>query len=328
MLKIYIDAGHSEINGDPGAVSGTFIEYRLNKRVAEACRDYLTANYDCIVYIDYNNSVTYNCNKAKELGCDIFLCIHHNAGGGDGCEVFYWYTDMKSKAFAEELIRQFITIGQNSRGAKPSTPDKYNFGPCRINSANGIIGILGEFAFVDNNVDRIIIDSDAELVAEGKAYALAVAKYFGLVKFSETPITPPTTTVETYDVVTKIKGYTNSANAKANINPTVTVDVGTYYIFNKAVGMINVTKDKTLKKPGSWINPADNVVPPVVITPPITTTPPIEVIPPIEVTPPAEVTPPIVVTPTPTPEPVKPPQSTTIILEAIITFLKSLFGRK
>lgn len=65
---------------------------------------------------------------------------------------------------------------------------------------------------------------------------------------------PPTSSG--YKVVKTINGYINAADAKARRNPRVKVAAGTYKIFNKASGMLNVTKKAGV--PGSWINPADN----------------------------------------------------------------------
>lgn len=61
---------------------------------------------------------------------------------------------------------------------------------------------------------------------------------------------------EKYEVVVAVKGYYTSADAKNRKNPRTTVKAGTYYVFNKYAGMINVSKQK--KSPGSWINPSDN----------------------------------------------------------------------
>lgn len=60
----------------------------------------------------------------------------------------------------------------------------------------------------------------------------------------------------TYKLVTSCKVYNNSANAKKRKNPVTTYASGTYYIYNKSNGMINVTKTKG--SPGGWINPDDN----------------------------------------------------------------------
>lgn len=61
---------------------------------------------------------------------------------------------------------------------------------------------------------------------------------------------------EKYKVVVAVKGYYTSADAKNRKSPRTTVKIGTYYVYNKYNGMINVTSKSGT--PGSWINPADN----------------------------------------------------------------------
>ncbi len=61
---------------------------------------------------------------------------------------------------------------------------------------------------------------------------------------------------DTYKVVTKIDGYTTAANAKSRKNKRSKVSSGTYHVYKKSDGMINITSKKGV--PGSWINPADN----------------------------------------------------------------------
>lgn len=66
-------------------------------------------------------------------------------------------------------------------------------------------------------------------------------------------------TVKIYKIiVNKIPVYTNSTNAKIGKNAVGTWGMGTYYIFNEASGMFNVTKEIGIA--GAWINPADNVI--------------------------------------------------------------------
>ncbi len=62
----------------------------------------------------------------------------------------------------------------------------------------------------------------------------------------------------TYKVVTHLTGYYTSMEAKnlKATNRTGKVYPGTYYVFNLANGMVNVTKVKG--SPGSWINPGKN----------------------------------------------------------------------
>jgi len=59
-----------------------------------------------------------------------------------------------------------------------------------------------------------------------------------------------------YTVVTSVNAYVTAADAKAGKNIKGTVKAGTYFVFNKSDGMINVTTKPGA--PGSWINPNEN----------------------------------------------------------------------
>ena len=59
-------------------------------------------------------------------------------------------------------------------------------------------------------------------------------------------------------IVDKIPVYTNANNAKNHKNSTGIWGKGTYYVFNEAYGMINITTK--IGTAGAWINPADNVI--------------------------------------------------------------------
>lgn len=85
-----------------------------------------------------------------------------------------------------------------------------------------------------------------------------VNKLIGASDNSETKPQKPSNT-KTYEVVTTVKGYYTSANAIARKNAVRNVEPGTYYVYNKVSGAVNVTK--TASAPGAWINTADNVVP-------------------------------------------------------------------
>ena len=67
-------------------------------------------------------------------------------------------------------------------------------------------------------------------------------------------------------IVDKIPVYTNSSNAKNHKNSTGTWGKGTYYVFNEAYGMINITTK--IGTAGAWINPADNVIKEEPVEPP------------------------------------------------------------
>ena len=69
-------------------------------------------------------------------------------------------------------------------------------------------------------------------------------------------ISPPTssTSIERFTVTKATGGFMNAADARNNRNQRTIVQPGTYYVFRRADGMINVTL--TRSAPGSWINPA------------------------------------------------------------------------
>lgn len=272
MKVVVIDPGHG--GTDPGAVSGTWREADLNLKISLFVQKRL-APYDCVVHMIRTTNVGSNINdrvaRAKAWKADAYLCVHNNAGGGDGFECFYWHTDAKAKAFAIELEKHARMTGQNSRGVKPSSPSKPNFGACRMNAQNGIPAVLVEGFFIDNEKDRSNYTTDAALDMLAGAYATAVINFLNLKKKSAPPepVKPtPTKPAEIYVVKDELKGYNDSYSAKDRRNATVVVKAGEYFVFKEALGMLNVTK--VSGKAGSWINPFDNVAPPNATPPKVT----------------------------------------------------------
>ena len=184
---IYIAAGHG--GNDPGAVSGKYIEKALTLKTALACQNYLR-NYECETVMarttDKSCTVAYKMEEVEKKRPSLVLEIHYNAGGGEGCEVYYWHTHAPSKSLAQKVLAEMVKLGQKSRGIKESKAGtSYNFGMCRQAATTGIPSILGEYAFVDNAKDQAKINSDAKLRAVGEAYAKAAVSYLGLKKKAE-----------------------------------------------------------------------------------------------------------------------------------------------
>ncbi len=199
MLKIMINPEHG--GSDGGASYGGLTEKTLNLKVSKYCRDYL-ADYECESFLSREDDryllIADRINILKQQEAKAVVTVAHNAGGGDGCEIFYWQGDAKSKAFAAVLEKHYKAIGQNSRGVKQSSESAYNFGMVREPTKLGIPAILSEFAFLDNSADRTVVDSDEDLKREGEAIAKAVIEYFGLKKKKvsqpETPDKPENST--------------------------------------------------------------------------------------------------------------------------------------
>ena len=191
---IYIAAGHG--GNDPGAVSGKYIEKALTLKTALACQNYLR-NYECETVMarttDKSCTVAYKMEEVEKKRPSLVLEIHYNAGGGEGCEVYYWHTHAPSKSLAQKVLAEMVKLGQKSRGIKESKAGtSYNFGMCRQAATTGIPSILGEYAFVDNAKDQAKINSDAKLRAVGEAYAKAAVSYLGLRKRSTAGDAPST----------------------------------------------------------------------------------------------------------------------------------------
>jgi len=63
---------------------------------------------------------------------------------------------------------------------------------------------------------------------------------------------------QSYGLGKDVPGYVSSTDAASRKNSNSTAKSGTYFIFNQANGMVNITK--TPGVPGYWINPGDNSV--------------------------------------------------------------------
>ncbi len=217
---IYIAAGHG--GSDPGACAGAYIEKVLTLKTALACRDYLK-DYDCNILLaraaDQDCTVASKMKEIEKKRPSLVLEIHYNAGGGEGCEVYYWYQHTPSKALAQAVLSEMVRLGQKSRGIKESkSGTSYNFGMCRQASWTNIPSILGEYAFVDNAKDQAKINTDAKLRAIGEAYAKAAIAYLGLQKKAEPqPETDTSSKVQVGDIVQFAGGpvYVSSSAASA-----------------------------------------------------------------------------------------------------------------
>lgn len=180
MAKVYIGIGHG--GSDPGAVANGFRESDLNLAVGKACYNYLKAR-GVEVKISRTTDKAYELEQrikdANSFGATIALDIHHNAGGGDGAEVYHTKYLGKGKTLANNILKEMKAIGQNSRGAKIKKNAAGNdyFGFVREVSCPSV---LVECAFVDNKTDVKIVDTAAEQKKMGEAIAKACLKTLGI----------------------------------------------------------------------------------------------------------------------------------------------------
>lgn len=179
MPKVFIGVGHG--GGEPGAVANGLIEKDLNLATADAVYDVLVAHgVQCKMSrtrdeADELTEEIYECNKFDP---DLALDIHHNAGGGDGVEVFHHIGGGTSKTLAQNVLNEIVAIGQNSRGIKTRVND-YGadwYGFIRQTEAPAVIV---ECAFLDTK-DHEIVDTPEENKAMGVAIAKGVLKTLGI----------------------------------------------------------------------------------------------------------------------------------------------------
>ncbi|MCI8610013.1 MAG: N-acetylmuramoyl-L-alanine amidase [Firmicutes bacterium] len=191
-ILFYLSFGHGQgrtssrpKGGDPGAVSGSFVERDIAEKMMRACYEHLLKHSNRTYKVAFPerdgngrnlsehaaDTATYRKKGYRVVSID----GHLNAGGGDGAEV--WVKKGPSeknrlgKVLAGYILEELKGIGQNSRGIK-TTSDLYWL------NANVGIPVLVEFGFVDNKTDRKGFDTDKECKAYGQALAKAFIRYW------------------------------------------------------------------------------------------------------------------------------------------------------
>ena len=187
MAKIFLGVGHG--GSDPGAVGNGLKEKDINLSVAIACRDELERHGVTVLMSrtkDENDDVNEEVKECNAFAPDFACDIHINAGGGDGAEVFHTLSGGKGKTLANNVEKEIIAIGQNSRGVKTraNSAGKDYYGFIRGTKAPAIIV---ECAFVDNAKDIAIIDTAEEQEAFGIAIARGILKTLNIAFAEQIP---------------------------------------------------------------------------------------------------------------------------------------------
>jgi len=186
---------------DPGAV-GYIVEEDVNLNMAAACRDYLVANGVEVKMsrtTDENDDLNEEIRECNAYNPDLAVDVHNNAGGGDGFEIYHTLNGGKGKTLAENIEKEVLAIGQNSRGVKTKrgkNGDYYGF--IRLTKCPAVIA---EGVFVDNKKDASQADTLEEQKAFGVAYAKGILKTLGI---TERSTTKPQTTRSIIDLAHEV----------------------------------------------------------------------------------------------------------------------------
>lgn len=175
--KVFISAGHG--GKDPGAVGNGLKEKDINLQIAMANGAELKRHGVSVVFSrtkDENDPVTQEVREANASGADLAISHHINSATStkaDGSETYYYTGDAKGKRLAELCEEATKALGQNSRGAKPTSSLWFIRG-------TKMLAVLTESCFINNPTDIKFADTVAEQQAIGKAYAKAILKYLGI----------------------------------------------------------------------------------------------------------------------------------------------------
>ena len=203
--KVFIGVGHG--GSDPGAV-GYIEEADTNLQMALACRDFLVAHGVDVKMSrtkDEDDTVMQEVAECNAYGPDLAVDVHNNSGGGDGFEVFHTIHGGMGKTLAENIEKQVLKIGQNSRGVKTrqgNNGDYYAFIRETVAPA-----VICEGVFVDTKADAAQADTLAEQQAFGVAYAKGILDTLGLAydEPEDTPDDAFETDEEVQAAITKVQ---------------------------------------------------------------------------------------------------------------------------
>lgn len=238
MAKIYVGIGHG--GSDPGAVANGYKEKDLTLAIGKACYDELVRHgvqAKMSRTTDKYMSVNEKVKESDSFGADYCLDIHINAGGGDGCEVFYHHSGGKSKQLANNINEALKSIGQNSRGLKVKMNSKGNadyFGIIRDTKASAV---LVECGFIDTKADLAQFDTSAEQKKFGIAIAHGILKQCGIEIKKEYTIkdvraaalevangNSNKTIKDVRDMAVKVAGKTNTSSSTAATSAVTKTD--------------------------------------------------------------------------------------------------------
>jgi len=180
LLDIYSDKGHDDIKGsDPGAVNKELREGTMNVVTATAFHERIQMHGHRSKLELGNQSINASAAAANAWGADFCISWHENAGGGDRGEVIHSW-DEKAKALA-----QVAAVGLNNAGQS-----KVNVVKSPVNTAGtaekfGMLrlpkmpAIIIEPAFIDNALDRQLVDTIEEQRKVGYCVADAIGAAYG-----------------------------------------------------------------------------------------------------------------------------------------------------
>lgn len=180
-MKICIDAGHNYSGFDTGAVGNGLREQDVTFQIATLLKKQLELSGIQIVMTretatqNLGSSVVTSLAKraaiSNEAGCDYFVSLHCNAGGGTGSEVLVLKKGGKAEQLATSILAALTSaLPLRSRGVKEA-----NLAVLRDTVSPAV---LVEMAFLDHSGDAALLKQNGPLFAT--AIADGMLQYLGI----------------------------------------------------------------------------------------------------------------------------------------------------
>lgn len=151
-MRIVINAGHTKLGTGTGASKylneskeTRKIAYELMKLLADSKHEVIPAVYDRSA-----NNLKEAVQLANDKQADLFVSIHLNAGGGQGCEAYTWKGQQVAQAV--KACSYLKMLGFKNRGVKDGSS-------LYVIKNTKCTAILVEVCFVDNKADAELYKS-------------------------------------------------------------------------------------------------------------------------------------------------------------------------
>ena len=145
-MRIVVNAGHTKMGKGTGA-NGYLNESTETRKIAYELMKLLASSKHEVIPAVFDRSAN-NLQEAVELanneGADLFISIHLNAGGGQGCEAYTWKGQQVPQAV--KACSYLKKLGFKNRGVKDGS------GLYVIKNTK-CTAVLLEVCFVDNKAD-------------------------------------------------------------------------------------------------------------------------------------------------------------------------------
>lgn len=216
MIKIYLSPSNQPHNT---YCTGNTNEKVQMEKVAHKVKSILDSEYKCqtiMASLSMGIGENERPKEAQNKGCDIYIAIHSNAGGGGnatGAVAFYHPNNAKSKVFsslAVEELNSICPIKSNRSSSVKNGMEPFNgagYGEIRTPTKYGMVSALVETNFHDHTATANWMINNTDAIA--KSYVNAIIKAFNIAKITSSPTT---TAQKLYRV--QVGAYAQKENAE------------------------------------------------------------------------------------------------------------------